>query len=182
MGRRSKNRPPKRRESPIAAPDLPTFDNCDPNNPDEFALPAFVALPGMKGAPLGPPVKWLRILSRRLWDLGFRYHPELRTLKYRKPQLNDPNWVRSAGEWVSLDAPDDPDDELSPEARELLNVIARQKATRERPATAPPVVPDENGKVPYLRRDGQTVMVTPAQAARYAAAKRDLLKATGADQ
>ncbi|QMU22082.1 DUF2744 domain-containing protein [Gordonia rubripertincta] len=161
-------------------PDFPTFDNCDPDDPDQFALPAFVGLPGMRGAPLGPPVSWLRMLSRRLWNLGFRYHPELRTLKYRKPHTGDPNFLKSAGEWVPIDAPDDPQDELSPEARELLDVLARQKAARQKSAAPVPVIPDEDGgKVPYIRADGKTVMVTPAQAARYAAAKRDLRKATG---
>ncbi|QAX92849.1 minor tail protein [Gordonia phage Mutzi] len=182
MGRRSKNRPPKNRQSPIAVPDFPTVDNCDPDDPDQFAVWAFVGLPGMRGAPLGPPVTWLRMLSRRLWDLGFRYHPELRTLKYRKPHTGDPNFLKSAGEWVPIDAPDDPADELSPEARELLDLVARQKAAREQAKTPAPVIPDEDGKVPYVRKDKTTVMVTPAQAARYASAKRDLRKATGAGE
>ncbi|QDH92818.1 minor tail protein [Gordonia phage Bakery] len=182
MGRRSKNRPPKKRQSPIAVPDFPTVDNCDPDDPDQFAVWALVGLPGQNGAPLPLPVTILRLVSRRLWNLGFRYHPELRTLKYRKPQTDNPNWLISPGEWVSMDAPDDPADELSPEARELLDLVVRQKAAKEKTKAPAPVIPDEDGKVPYVRKDKTTVMVTPAQAARYAAAKRDLRKARGADQ
>ncbi|QOC56034.1 hypothetical protein SEA_CLOWN_36 [Gordonia phage Clown] len=179
MGRRSKNRPPKRPQ--IAVPEFPTVDNCDPNDPEQFAVWALVGLPGQNGAPLPLPVTILRLVSRRLWDLGFRYHPELRTLKYRKPTTDNPNWLTSPGEWVPIDAEDEPDDGLSPRAQALLEELQRRKAEALAAKAPALVVPDADGKVPYLRADGQTVMVTPAQAARYAGAKRDLRKAQGGE-
>lgn len=179
MGRRNQNRPP--RKPRITVPDFPTVDNCDPSNPDEFAVWALVGLPNQNGAPLPLPVKILRLVSRRLWDLGFRYHPELRTLKYRKPRAGEANWLSSPGTWVPIDDPDP--DEVSPEdvakklSPEQKAALRKRFGLDESPPT--PVVPDDGGKVPYLRRDGSTVMVTAAQAARYAAAKKARREANG---
>lgn len=164
MGRRNQNRKPK--VPKVVAPDLPTLENCDLDEPEEFALWAMVALPGMRGAPLGPPVKWLRKVSRRLWDLGFRYHPELRTLKYRKPTtaLGDAVLV-SPGEWVPIDEPDDPRTG-TPQLSSAQKALLRKKlGLDDNPAA-------DSDKVPYQRADGTTVMVTPAQARAWANAKR----------
>lgn len=177
MGRRSKNRPPKKKAPQIVVPAFPTLDNCDLDNPEEHLLWMLVGLPGMKGAPLPFPVEYLRVISAHLYACGARFHPELQTIKYRKPTNATPNWLVSPGDWVPMEAPDDPADELSPEARQLLEAVERIKAAKEQ--KAPPVLPDDDGRVPYIRRDGTTVMVTPAQAARYAAAKRDLKRAKG---
>lgn len=176
MGRRNQNRPP--RKPKITVPDFPTVDNCDPTSPDEFAVWALVGLPNQNGAPLPLPVKILRLVSRRLWDLGFRYHPELRTLKYRKPRSGQANWLSSPGTWVPIDDPDPEEpNAVDAAAAAVKKLSPEQKAAMRRrlgldedpPA---PKLPADDGKVPYRRRDGSTVMVTPAQARRWANAKK----------
>lgn len=173
--RRRQDRGPRRPK--IDVPDFPTFDNCDPDNPDEFAVPALVGLPGMTGAPLPMMVKMLRKISRRLWDCGFRYHPELRTIKYRKPKVGDPHWLQNPGSWVPIDEPDEAEvaakqltDEQKAAIRKRFNLDAEPPAPG--PFPEPPA-----GKVPYTKADGTVVYVTPAQARRYAEAKRDARRA-----
>lgn len=175
--RRRQDRPPRRR---VTVPDFPTVDNCDPESPDEFAVWALVGLPGQTGAPLPLPVKILRLVSRRLWDCGFRYHPELRTIKYRKPRGTDPNFLTAPGTWVPIETPDDDDSaeaaakRLSPDQKAAL----RKKFGLDEDPPAPKV-PDD-GRVPYTRADGSTVMVTAAQARAWANAKKARREGGGA--
>ena len=84
---------------------FPTQDNCDSEAPDEFAVWAMVGIPGMKGAGLPFPVTYLRMVSQRLWDAGFRHHPELQTIKYKRPSMDDPHWLTNPGSWVPVDEP-----------------------------------------------------------------------------
>ncbi|MCF8610070.1 DUF2744 domain-containing protein [Gordonia sp. HY285] len=173
MGRRNQNRPPKKPR--ISVPDFPTVDNCDPNDPTMYAVWALVGLPGQNGAPLPLPVKILRLVSRRLWDAGFRYHPELRTIKYRKPRVGDPHFLSNPGTWVPIDDPEPGEEaakKLSPEQKAQLRERFGLDDDPPKPKVPgpPKTAPDE--KVPYLRKDGTTVMVTPSQARRWAAAKR----------
>lgn len=81
---------------------LPVQANCDPDSPEEFALWAFTGMPGMKGAPLPFPVAYLKMVSRRLWDAGFRHDPELQTIKYKRPAM-DEHWLTNPGSWVPVD-------------------------------------------------------------------------------
>lgn len=78
---------------------FPTRENCDPNDPEEFALWAFTALPGQNGGQFIMPIEYFRKVSKRLWDLGFR-QVEKPVLEYVPPGANDPNWATSAGRWV----------------------------------------------------------------------------------
>lgn len=77
---------------------FPTIDNCDPTDPEEFALWAFAALPHQNGGQFIMPIEYFRLVSKRLWDLGFRQVEEP-TLEYVPPSANDPNWATSAGRW-----------------------------------------------------------------------------------
>lgn len=78
---------------------MPSQASCDPDVPDEFAVWALVGLPGMNGAPLPFPVGYLRKVSQRLWDAGFRHHPELQTIRYKRPVM-DEHWLTSPGTWI----------------------------------------------------------------------------------
>lgn len=80
---------------------MPTQETCDPEAPDEFAVWAMVGLPGMNGAPLPFPVAYLRMISQRLWDCGFRWHSELQTIKYKRP-ATDEHWLTNPGSWVPI--------------------------------------------------------------------------------
>ena len=123
--------------------EFPTRDNCDPNNPDEFALWAFVAPPGIKGGMLMMPTSYYRLLCRRLWDLGFR-HVEEPTLEWIPPQATDPNWLTSPGRWVpvgSVPKPSEVDEARASVARmsgqqkaELLAALAAGEPFDESPA------------------------------------------------
>lgn len=79
--------------------EFPTRANCDPDDPEEFALWAFVALPNVKGAPLIMPVEFYRQVSKHLHELGFR-HVEAPEKEWVPPSANDPHWATSPGRWV----------------------------------------------------------------------------------
>ena len=72
---------------------IPIQSSCDMTNPEEQALWALVALPGPGAtAPLVLPVDVMRQWSQRLYDCGFRHHPEEQTVKYVPPGP-DTDWV-----------------------------------------------------------------------------------------
>lgn len=172
MGKGKRNR--SRKPTKIVAADIPTFDNVDLDDPEQHALPALVGLPHMKGAPLAMPRVMLGWISKRLWECGYRYHPELRTIKYRAPHASQGlAMLSSAGEWVPIDDPDpQPDDGEADEVRDRLAALPEaQKQQIVNALGLAPQQPDD-GRVPYRKADGSTVMVTPAQARRYANAKK----------
>lgn len=80
---------------------FPLRENCNPNDPEEFALWAFAALPGQNGGQFIMPIEYFRMVSQRLWDLGFR-HVEEPNLEYVPPSAAEPNWATSAGKWVDV--------------------------------------------------------------------------------
>lgn len=98
---------------------FPLRENCDPNNPYQFALWALVAMPGQNGGQLVMPVQYLQLVSKRLWDLGFR-QVEPPKLKYRKPSATEPHWMTSPGRWVDVN---DPDADPRPPARQAVDSI-----------------------------------------------------------
>lgn len=114
--------------------DIPTFENVDPNDPEEFALPAFVGM--SDDAPMVLPVSYWRKVCKRLWDLGFRQAEEP-TIKWRM-QARDPAnpMPMMAGQWVPIDEPDDHSkaaevlDRMRPEAFDaLVDEMAKRRPT-----------------------------------------------------
>ena len=138
----------------ISCDEFPLKENCDPNDPEEAFLYQLVGPPGMKGAPLPFPVKYLRMVSRRLWDTGARpgIGPEL--IEYHRPRLGDSNVLFAAGEWKPAGQPKEPVVEL--EMKDLPLEIRRRAAQQllengDFPAPAPsgePVVPAPTIEVP----------------------------------
>lgn len=174
MGRRDQNRPPKKKTA--TAQDMadrlaesvlpfPTIENCNLDDPDEMALWALVGLPGQDGAPLPMPNKALRMVSRRLYNAGFRHHEEHRTIKYRPPQAGDANILTNPGSWMGIDDPD-------PDPAKLFGGLSREQKAEIRKKFGLDDDPADD-RVPYVKADGSTVMVTPVQAARYNQAKKD---------
>ena len=181
MGRRSKNRPPKPKKqevSPVVAPDFPTQEVADPTDPADFAVWVFAGMPHMKGAPLGMPVWYLRELSKRLWDAGFRHHPELQTIKYRRPHAGQGvGMLTAAGEWVPIDEPDPTEQDAADAliaAMQQLPAPLREKVSGA--VTNALGVPEAHRPaddlVPYTRADGTTKMVTTAQARAWRNARK----------
>lgn len=85
---------------------IPLQQDCDPEDPYEFALWALICLPGLEDqAAMIVPPQTLRTWSRRLREAGFRHHPELQEIKYVPPQGGE-HWLDSAaGHWVPIDQP-----------------------------------------------------------------------------
>ena len=81
---------------------LPRRENCNPNDPYQFALWALVALPNMAGGQLVMSVEYLQMVSKQLWDLGFR-HVEDPVLRYRPPRGPDSYWLGVPGDWIPID-------------------------------------------------------------------------------
>lgn len=101
--------------------DIPTRENCDPNNPYQAFLWMLVAMPYVKGAQLMLPIDYLQLVSKRLWDCGVRPVEEP-IIKYQRPLATDANWLTSPGTWVPVDAPDrDPRRPVEKAVDELLN-------------------------------------------------------------
>lgn len=172
VGRKNPNRPPKPKPKKIKVPEFPTIDNCDVNNPEEFALWALVGLPGQKGAPLPMPEAGLRLVSRRLWQLGFRYHPDKRELKYRKPRSSDPNWLTSPGTWVDINEPDE-DDPSAEEIAKSLSSEAKAALRKRFGLDDPPPEPKiDDEKIPFMRKNGSTVPLTKEQLGRWQGARK----------
>lgn len=128
----------------MPSPDeFPVRGNCDPNDPEEFALWAFVALPGVRGGPLIMPISYYRLVSQRLWDLGFRHVTEP-TLEWVPPTASDPNWITSPGHWVPAGSVDEPSEEdqarlamsrmTAQQKDELLRAVAAGEPFSDSPA------------------------------------------------
>lgn len=82
---------------------IPTRENCDPDDPHNFALWCLVALPGMRGAPLVREIPCLQRVSRHLWNCGFR-QVEDAVIEYQVPTGREPDWATTPGRWMSVDA------------------------------------------------------------------------------
>lgn len=173
MGRRNQNRAPKRR---VTAADLPSVETADFDDPESHALWALNGLPLMKGAPLAFPQFFGRQISRRLWDAGFRYHPELRTIKYRAPHAGmGVGMLSSAGEWVPIE---EPDEDRAADVREAVAGLPVEQRSQIAAALGlDGAAPDDDGLVPYRSADGTERMVTRAQAQAWASAKKARRKA-----
>lgn len=88
---------------------LPLQHQCDQSNPAEAFLWALTALPGPAHGPMLVPIQVLEKWSQRLWDLGFRHHPECQTLEYQPPPGGNGHWLSSVGRWVPVGTPAPPE-------------------------------------------------------------------------
>ena len=178
MGKSKRGKPknPQR----VVAPDLPRVETADFDDPEQHAAWALAGLPHMRGAPLAVPLFMLRAISKRLWDCGFRYHPELRTIKYRPPHTGQGvGMLSSAGEWVPIDDPDPTPD--TPDVAATLAALPdaqKQQIIQTLGLATTTPRPAADDRVPYLKADGSTAMVTPSQARAWANAKKTRREAT----
>ena len=83
---------------------IPLQQDCPADEPNKFALWAFVALPmASDAAPLVAPPQVMEKWSKHMWECGFRHHPELQEIKYQPPTQNH-NWLSgTGGRWVDID-------------------------------------------------------------------------------
>lgn len=91
----------------------------------------FLALPGVRGAPLIMPVEFWRTVSRHIWELGAR--PTGKPVKeWVAPKASDPNWTTSPGRWVPVGSgPQLTEDE---EARRAVDRMSLQQRAELRVA------------------------------------------------
>lgn len=108
--------------------DFPVQSECDPSKPDEFATWALVALPHMNGAALPMSSEYMQMVSKHLWDLGFRWHRKKQRRKWRPPAAGDAHWLTNPGRWVSINEPD-PDPKK--EGPDMLTVLRAMKTADE---------------------------------------------------
>lgn len=120
---------------------LPTVDNCDPNDPEEMFLPFFVGLPNVIGALLVFPLEWWRKVSAHLVkcgvmlecpECGHRNDPEIR---FRLTPGEDP-MMGGGGRWVPADTPVEQDDVLGEKLRAMsprIRAALRDKLAEEFP-------------------------------------------------
>jgi hypothetical protein len=83
----------------VAKDEFPTRENCDPSVPEEAFLWMLVALPYQNGGQLVMPVEYLKLVSKRLWDLGARPVEEP-VIEYVRPSAASPHWLTDPGKFV----------------------------------------------------------------------------------
>ncbi|AWY05202.1 minor tail protein [Gordonia phage Margaret] len=86
--------------------DFPVQSECNPKDPEEFAAWALVALPHMNGAALPMSSEYMQLVSKRLWEAGFRWHRKHQQVKWRAPSGDDPHWLTNPGYWVDVNEKD----------------------------------------------------------------------------
>src|SRR5690606_9546717 len=118
-----------RRNPHMAVPvgELPTKENCDPNDPEEAFLWQLIAMPGMKGAPVPFPIEYLRQVSRRIWNCGSRPNVAEQKEWYHPPQAGDISPMFAAGEWKpEPPAQERPDIDITKLSKVMQDEIRRQ--------------------------------------------------------
>lgn len=108
--------------------DFPLQRDCKPKKPDEFAAWALVALPHMNGAALPMSSEYLQMVSKHLWECGFRWNQRYQKIKWRAPSVGDPHWLTNPGRWVKIDEPE-------PEGQEgptMVDVLSAMRQADER--------------------------------------------------
>lgn len=109
---------------------LPTIERCDLTDPEESALWALIGLPDVNGAPVMVGFPHLRTISARIEACGFRYHPELATIKYRAPAVAPSTPFGDQGQWVPIDDPDPEPDPLGAQLDQIRPEVQREVARR----------------------------------------------------
>lgn len=146
---------------PLREGELPTVDNCDRTNPEEAWLPALIAIPGIKGAPMPWPVEYLKVLSKRLWDFGGPPDPDAQTVWYHPPRGGDISPMFAAGQYKDHPPEETPNVDITSLSKAMQDELRRQALALEGPPapteegmaqeSAPPKWP-EKIKVHYLAK------------------------------
>lgn len=111
--------------------EFPTRESCDLDDPFEMFLWCFVALPGMKGAPLQMPLEYYRLVSKRLYDLGARL-VEQPVLRWRPPIHGTAASLTAQGEWVDADEPETEHDRIAQAIDKMRPEVRREVERRLR--------------------------------------------------
>lgn len=82
----------------------PKKDDCDAGDPQEHFLWALlhVQMGEFESMPIQPATA--RVMSKHLYELGFRHHPELQTKKLQMPIRGQQHPTNGLTRWVPMDA------------------------------------------------------------------------------
>lgn len=108
--------------------DFPVQAECNPKKADEFAAWALVALPHMNGAALPMSSEYIQLVSKHLWECGFRWNPKRQRIKWRPPGAGDKHWLTNPGRWVPVNEPDPVPEN---QAADMLTVLRAMKQADE---------------------------------------------------
>lgn len=81
------------------------FENCDMTDPQEHFLWGLMQIP--MGNEMMPILEnSARTISKHLYELGFRWHPDLQEKKYQAPPRGQQTALNGSARWVGMDAPE----------------------------------------------------------------------------
>lgn len=90
---------------------FPTYEGCQPAegeepDPEKVFQWVFVALPFTSSTPLLIQPQVRPMWSELFWNLGFRHHPELQTVKIRHPRRGQLHALNGSTSVVPIDDPE----------------------------------------------------------------------------
>lgn len=86
---------------------MPQQAQCDMSNPEEHLLWGLAQIPvGNNSMPIQPQTA--RNMSKHLYELGFRHHPQLQTKKLQSPIRGPQSSLNGLARWVPIDT-DEPE-------------------------------------------------------------------------
>ena len=97
---------------------IPTREMCNQDDPRTAFKWAFVAWPLTETQPFTPPPDIAEEWSQRLWELGFRHHPDLQSKRIAAPHRGQQHPLNNSSVVVDVDAPD-PEPVIIPDMTDL---------------------------------------------------------------
>ncbi|MFG1790359.1 DUF2744 domain-containing protein [Nocardia sp. NPDC049149] len=88
---------------------LPTQQLCDMEKPDEHLLWALAQIAMSPTQPMLLQESIARVISKHLYECGFRHHPEFQEKKLQVPHRGQQHMLNGSAVWVPID-----DDEPEP--------------------------------------------------------------------
>ncbi|MFE7797052.1 DUF2744 domain-containing protein [Nocardia sp. NPDC057440] len=89
---------------------FPQQKDCDPTDPEQHFLWALTQIPynHQVTQPVQPRIA--RVMSKHLYELGFRHHPQLQSKKLQMPYRGQQHTLNGMSVWVPMDseAPEPP--------------------------------------------------------------------------
>ncbi|WP_051407330.1 DUF2744 domain-containing protein [Nocardia sp. CNY236] len=85
---------------------FPTQNHCDPEDPEQHLLWALAQIPMSRNQPMLLQESIARVISKHLYECGFRHHPELQQKKLQLPYRGQQHTLNGSARWVPADAED----------------------------------------------------------------------------
>ncbi|WP_306365245.1 DUF2744 domain-containing protein [Nocardia sp. CC227C] len=82
---------------------FPTQNQCDMGDPAQHLLWALAQVPMSRTQPMLLQESIARVMSKHLYECGFRHHPELQEKKLQLPHRGQQHMLNGSARWVSID-------------------------------------------------------------------------------